>query len=118
MTMTFAHVPTKYAEQYFARLAILWRRRWPSIAVENGHAVIALEIGTAEFTAARDFLDITITASSGADAALLEDAVSDYLDALADQEELHYQWIAPPPKQFGDATPRFFFSRRFPSENR
>jgi hypothetical protein len=116
MTTTFAHVPTRYAGQYFARLATLWRRRWPSIAIEDGHAVIALDIGTAEFTAAHDFLDITITASSGADAALLEDTVSDYLDALADQEELRYQWIAPPSGN-AEAPPHFLFARWLKASN-
>ena len=57
------------------------------------------------------YLDIEISANSLSNASLIEDAVSDRLDALAIDEELHYQWIVAPEQTKEKAHPFGFVAQ-------
>jgi len=90
MTHSHAHVRTERASLYLRRLT----NSLQCSAVPQTRAVIHFPVGRCELVAGNGYLDIEISANS--DASLIEDAISDRLEALAIDEELHYQWIVAP----------------------
>jgi hypothetical protein len=96
MTVSVTQVVTKNASQFVERLAAEWWQDVPRTSLDKGHILIPLEIGTCEMSADGNMLEITITAPSVTDAAYLEAAVSEFLDRVAGNEELHYQWTVQP----------------------
>lgn len=92
MTHSHAHVRTARAALYLRSLT----NNLYSAAVPQTRAVIRFPVGRCEIIAGNGYLDIEISAASLFDASLIEDAISDRLEALAIDEELHYQWIVAP----------------------
>lgn len=87
MTHSLAHVRTERANLYLRCLTNNLHG-----AAQN-RATIQFPVGRCELIAGNGYLDIEISANSLSDASLIEDAISDRLEALAINEELHYQWI-------------------------
>jgi hypothetical protein len=103
---SFARVRTTHAIAYLHGLNRHWYRHAPVFALGDAHAEIAFPIGRCELDASADCLDVSLTAGSNHDAALLEDLVSESLDRLAWSEDLQYQWIRPAPDAARDAQAR------------
>ena len=93
MVLSYAHVRTGQADQYLMQLS---NRSSRVDSIPQHRAVIMFPVGKCEIIARAGSLDLAITANSISDATLIEDAISDRLDCLAIDEELHYQWIISP----------------------
>lgn len=109
MTLSHAHVRTKSAGRY-----LLWLSNRSHRAPQS-RAVILFPIGRCELVASDDYLDIEISANSLSMASLIEDAISDRLDALALDEELHYQWVVAPEAK--EKAPRSWLARKTSADN-
>lgn len=92
MTHSYAHVLTRRAILYLRCLT----NNLYSAAVPQTRAVIVFPVGRCELIAGNGYLDIEISANSLSDTSLIEDAISERLEALAIDEELQYQWIVAP----------------------
>lgn len=93
MILSYAHVRTARADQYLLQLS---NRARSEDSIPRYRAVILFPVGKCELVAGSAYLDIAITANSVSEAALIEDAISERLDSLSMNEELHYQWIVSP----------------------
>ncbi len=100
---SFARVRTQHAMQYLHGLNRHWYSHAAVFARDVAHAEIVFPIGRCELDASADCLEVSLTAPSNHDAALLEDLVSESLDRLAWSEDLNYQWIRPAPAVAHDA---------------
>jgi hypothetical protein len=96
MTVSVTQVITKNANQFIELFASEWRHDIPRSSPSKGHVIVPSEIGLSEMSADGDVLEVTVTAPSLASAAYLEAAVSEFLDRVAGDEELHYQWTIQP----------------------
>ena len=97
MTISFACINTLHARDYVAGLGRIWHHEIPPVA--PAHVVIPFPIGLCELAATAKLLNITLTAKSGYEIALLEDLISEHLDRISDDERLRYQWIRPADEQ-------------------
>jgi hypothetical protein len=93
MIRSYAHVRTARADQYLLQLS---SGSQSDDSIPQYRTVILFPVGKCELVASTAYLDIAITAHSVSEAALIEDAISERLDNLALNEELHYQWIVSP----------------------
>ena len=113
---SFARVRTERAWAYLHGLDQHWHRHVQVVAHSEVHAEILFPLGRVDLDASGDSLEVSLSAGSNHDAALLEDLVSESLDRLAYGEELNYQWIRPAPSardaQPSRNRPRQFFSFR------
>ena len=113
---SFARVRTERASAYLHGLNQHWHRHVQVVAHSEAHAEIAFPLGRAELDASGEALEVSLTASSNYDAALLEDMVAEALDRLAFNDDLQYQWIRPAPSAAPSAqasrNPRPFHSFR------
>jgi hypothetical protein len=92
MTTSHARVSTKNASRYVELLSTTWARSATLMVCDHAHVVITLPFGQCELGAKNEFLEVTLTADSVANATFLEDLVSDRLDRIA-QESLRYVWV-------------------------
>jgi hypothetical protein len=101
MIRSSARMPTEHAREYLSTLTSFARLTGSSAVDDDAHALLQLPKGYSVLEAREQFLDIAIYASSMSDVMMLEDIVSDQLDAIASGEELRYQWVvAPEPQNF------------------
>ena len=100
MITSFATVHTARAGEYLFGLSRSWRGALPMSGDTLSRVEIAFPIGRAALEAEPDLLNITLTAASSHDVALLEDLISDHLDRLASGEDLSYQWLRPTTEPF------------------
>ena len=93
MSTSYASVHTPHARAYLTGLGKVWHHN-PSVTAAM-QVVIPFPIGLCAIAATTDLLNITLTARSSYEIALLEDLISDHLDRLSQDESLHYQWVRP-----------------------
>jgi hypothetical protein len=96
MIRSTARMQTGRAKEYLVSLASASRIGALNGGDDDTHALLQLPKGYCVLTAGGQFLDVAIYASSMSDVVMLEDIVSDRLDAVAGDDELHYQWIVLP----------------------
>jgi hypothetical protein len=104
MIVSHAHVRTRRATLYLRRLS----NNLDCAARPQTRATILFPVGRCELAADNGYLDIEISANSLSNASLIEDAISDRLEALAIDEELRFQWIVAPPERTSIAGTRLY----------
>jgi hypothetical protein len=92
---SYATIRTTFAIEYLAGLGRAWHRVSPVSDETPRHVEIPFPIGQVSLDADGEILDITLTASTSHNAALLEDLISEHLDRLSLGEDLRYQWLSP-----------------------
>jgi hypothetical protein len=93
MVTSYAKVRTSRAGEYLIGLCRVWHRTLPDSGEAPTHIEVPFPNGHVAIDATADQLEFVLTAGSIRDTALLEDLVSDHLDRLSCDEDIHYEWI-------------------------
>lgn len=92
MAISHARIRTDHANDYLVRLSRDWTKYFPTVASDDGHAVISLPDARCELVAGAGFLDITLTVNSETKAVLLEHLFAGHIDSVSGGEHLKYRW--------------------------
>lgn len=98
-----AHLRTEHARTYLAWLTGAPRLNASDVTEDNGYALLQLPKGYCVLTAEEQGLDVSVYAESMSDVVMLEDMISDCLDAVA-SDDAHYLWL--PLRAANQDTPR------------